>query len=112
MIERLQKGAQQAVVVMTESRSKANAGSLQANDADAALAAVTGSNRLITEMTVQIASAAEEQAAVAQNISEQIDLIHGLATENAAGADRVEAASFDLAKLATNLHGQVGSFKL
>ncbi|AYC34683.1 methyl-accepting chemotaxis protein [Pseudomonas cavernae] len=112
MIERLQEGAQQAVSVMTQSRAQAETGARQADDAGQALASITHSNRVISEMAVQIASAAEEQAAVAQDISQRIELIRDLASSNAAGSDQVNSANQSLAELAELLHAQVRYFNL
>ncbi|MCY1498246.1 Methyl-accepting chemotaxis protein (MCP) signaling domain protein [compost metagenome] len=112
MIERLQGGAQQAVNVMNQSRTQAETGARQADDAGLALASITHSNRLISDMAVQIASAAEEQAAVAQDISQRIELIRDLASNNAAGSDQVSDASQGLAELAERLHAQVRHFNL
>ncbi|MNN95594.1 Methyl-accepting chemotaxis protein (MCP) signaling domain protein [compost metagenome] len=61
---------------------------------------------------MQIASAAEEQAAVAQDISQRIELIRDLASNNAAGSDQVSDASQGLAELAERLHAQVRHFNL
>ncbi|MGQ7956811.1 methyl-accepting chemotaxis protein [Pseudomonas sp. SP16.1] len=112
MIERLQEGAQQAVAVMSQSRSQAETGARQADEAGLALESITHANRVISEMAVQIASAAEEQAAVAHDISQRIERIRDLASSNAEGSDEVSAASHSLAQLAEHLQGQVRHFNL
>ncbi|MOA56218.1 Methyl-accepting chemotaxis protein (MCP) signaling domain protein [compost metagenome] len=63
-------------------------------------------------MAVQIASAAEQQAAVAQDISQRIEMIRDLASGNAEGSNEVTDASHDLAKLAEHLQAQVRHFNL
>jgi len=112
MIERLQSGAQKAVSVMSQSREQAEAGARQAGDAGQALDSITHFNRVISEMAVQIASAAEEQAAVAHDISQRIELIRDLASNNAEGSDEVSDATRSLARLAETLHSQVRHFNL
>ncbi len=112
MIERLQSGAQTAVSVMSQSREQAETGARQAADAGQALDSITHFNRVISEMAVQIASAAEEQAAVAHDISQRIELIRDLASSNADGSDEVSDATRSLARLAETLHSQVRHFNL
>lgn len=112
MIMRLQEGAKQAVCVMDQSRSQAEAGSRQADDAGHALENITHANRVISEMAVQIASAAEEQAVVAHDISQRIEQIRELASHNATGSDQVSSASEGVARLAEGLNAQVSHFTL
>ncbi len=112
MIERLQDGAQKASNVMSQSRSQAQNGASQAIEAGQALDTITGANREITEMAIQIASAAEQQAAVAHDISQRIEMIRDLASGNAEGSNEVTEASYSLAQLAERLHTQVRHFNL
>jgi methyl-accepting chemotaxis protein len=112
MIERLQAGANKAAGVMGQSRAQAESGASQAIEARQALEVITGANREISDMAVQIASAAEQQAAVAQDISQRIEMIRDLASGNAEGSNEVTEASHDLAALAERLHAQVRHFNL
>ncbi len=112
MIERLQAGANKAAGVMGQSRTQAESGASQAIEARQALEVITGANREISDMAVQIASAAEQQAAVAQDISQRIEMIRDLASGNAEGSNEVTEASHDLAELAERLHAQVRHFNL
>ena len=112
MIERLQSGAQKAASVMNASRTQAQHGASQALEAGQALETITGANREISEMAIQIASAAEQQAAVAHDISQRIEMIRDLASGNAEGSNEVTEASHSLAELAERLHTQVRHFNL
>ncbi|SDG26420.1 Methyl-accepting chemotaxis protein [Pseudomonas benzenivorans] len=112
MIERLQAGAQSAASVMSASRAQAESGARQAIEAGQALETITATNREISEMAIQIASAAEQQAAVAHDISQRIEMIRDLASGNAEGSNEVTAASHSLAELAERLHAQVRHFNL
>ncbi|MGH8355239.1 MAG: methyl-accepting chemotaxis protein [Pseudomonas sp.] len=112
MIERLQTGAQKAATAMSQSRTQAQAGASQAAEAGQALETITSANREISEMAIQIASAAEQQAAVAQDISQRIEMIRDLASGNAEGSNEVTAASHSLADLAERLQAQVRHFNL
>lgn len=112
MIMRLQEGAKQAVCVMDQSRIQAEAGSRQADNASQALEGITHANRVISDMAAQIASAAEEQAVVAHDISQRIEQIRELASNNAKGSDQVSSASEGVARLAEGLNVQVSHFNL
>ena len=112
MIERLQNGAQKAASVMSASRTQAENGASQALEAGQALATITGANREISEMAIQIASAAEQQAAVAHDISQRIEMIRDLSSGNAEGSNEITEASHSLAELAERLHAQVRHFNL
>ncbi len=72
MIEKLQSGANEAVTAMESSRTKAWAGVTQATKAAESLMAITNSVTTIHTMNAQIASAAEEQSAVAEEVSRSI----------------------------------------
>ncbi|WP_439862169.1 methyl-accepting chemotaxis protein [Pseudomonas sp. MBLB4136] len=112
MIERLQVGAQKAAGAMSQSREQAESGANRVLEAGTALETISDANREITEMAVQIASAAEQQAAVAQDISQRVQMIRDLASGNAEGSTQVTEASQCLAQLAEQLSQQVRHFNL
>ena len=112
MIGRLQTGANKAAEVMGQNRLQAESGAIQASEAGHALETITDANREISEMAIQIASAAEQQAAVAQDISQRIQVIRDLASGNAESSNEVTEASHSLAQLAERLNEQVRHFNL
>ena len=112
MIERLQNGANQAVNVMEMGRSKAEESVEQAAKAGEALRAITGVVDNIKSMNMQIASAAEEQSATAEEINRNIVNISEVAQETAGGSQQTASASDELARLASDLQGQVSKFKV
>ncbi len=112
MIERLQNGANQAVSVMEMGRSKAEESVEQAAKAGEALQAITGVVDNIKSMNIQIASAAEEQSATAEEINRNIVNISEVAQETAGGSQQTASASDELARLASDLQSQVGKFKV
>ncbi|MBV2103361.1 MAG: hypothetical protein KUF77_10090 [Candidatus Thiodiazotropha sp. (ex Lucina aurantia)] len=63
-------------------------------------------------MNTQIASAAEEQSSVTEEINRSIVSINEVAEQSAAGAQQTSQASDDLAKLAEQLKGLVERFKV
>jgi methyl-accepting chemotaxis protein len=112
MIERLQNGANQAVSVMEMGRAKAEESVDQAAKAGEALQAITGVVDNIKSMNMQIASAAEEQSSTAEEINRNIVNISEVAQETAGGSQQTASASDELARLASDLQGQVGKFKI
>ncbi|MBK1734978.1 hypothetical protein CKO15_06710 [Halorhodospira abdelmalekii] len=87
------EGAQQAMALMASSTEKANAtveGSSQAGDS---LNAITQSVAKISELGTQIASAAEEQAATAEEINRNVVNIRDEATATQRGVEAVSEAA-------------------
>jgi methyl-accepting chemotaxis protein len=112
MIERLQNGANQAVSVMEMGRAKAEESVEQAAKAGEALQSITGVVDNIKSMNMQIASAAEEQSATAEEINRNIVNISEVAQETAGGSQQTASASDELARLASDLQSQVSKFKV
>lgn len=112
MIERLQSGAQEAVNVMDASKERANSTVEQAVQAGASLQTISDAVSVINDMNVQIATAAEEQNAVAENINQSVVNISGITEQTAAGAQQTASASNELNELAEHLTGMVKQFKV
>ena len=112
MIDKLQSGAKNAVTAMETGREKASVGVDQTKQAGEALAAITRVVTTISEMNIQIASAAEEQSATTEEMNKNIININQLADQTASSADQSTAASAELSKLATDLQNLVGQFKI
>ena len=112
MIERLQNGANEAVNVMQAGREKAEVSVEQAGKAGEALTAITEVVDNIKSMNMQIASAAEEQSATAEEINRNIVNISEIAQETSSGSRETANASDELARLASDLQSQVGKFKV
>ncbi len=112
MIERLQKGTSNAVDAMEKSREQAQAGVEQAAEAGTSLDTIKSAVDLINDMNTQIASAAEEQSAVAEEINRNISNISHVAEESAEAAQQNSAASEQLARLAENLQEVVSRFRV
>jgi len=112
MIERLQNGANRAVSVMEMGRVKAEESVKQAAEAGEALLAITGVVGSIKNMNMQIASAAEQQKATAEEINRNIVNISEVSQETAGGSQQTANASDELARLASDLQAQVAKFKI
>jgi len=111
-IESLQARASRAVTVMGEGQKMAEQGVTQAGEAGASLVGISGAVTTIGDMTHQIASAAEQQSAVSEEINRSIVSISEAADEMSLGAEHTAKASLDIANLATELQTSVSRFKL
>ena len=112
IIEKLQSGSQNAVQAMSQSREQARSVVDQAALAGSSLTTIADSVSLINQMSTQIATAAEEQSAVAEEMNRNIVRISDMAVQNASGAEQTSQAGEDLARMASELQGLVGQFKV
>lgn len=112
MIERLQLGTKNAVQVMEQGKQQAGLGVETAAKAGESLDSITSAVSEISNMNIQIASAAEEQNAVAEDINRNITNISSIANRTASHAQKNDAASNQLSDLATELQSLVGQFKI
>lgn len=110
MIERLQAGTKKAVNVMNQARELGTDGSAQAEAAAEALAEIAGSITVINDMNTQIASAAEEQSAVAEEINQSIVNIVRVAQESSGGADEITSMGNELLDLSQTLSAALNNF--
>jgi methyl-accepting chemotaxis protein len=67
---------------------------------------------LINERNLVIASASEQQAAVAREVDRNLMNIRDLSMQTSAGANQTSSASQELSRLAVDLNGMVGRFRL
>jgi methyl-accepting chemotaxis protein len=112
IIERLRGGAQQAVEAMEQGRSQARTSVEQATQAGQALHAIAQAVGTINDMNAHIASAAEEQSAVATEIDRNILAISKVADETTLRAQQTTERTEDLARLTRELQGLVGRFQV
>ena len=110
MINHLQAGVKEAVVLMEQSRQQASEGVDHANETAQALDSITRAVTTIRDMNLQIASASEQQSATTDELNRNVTSIRELAEQSAAGADQTTAASQELARLAGHLQQSVSRF--
>ncbi len=112
MIDRLQTGTQQAVAAMSRSSEAGDASSAQANQAGASLDAISHLIATINGMNAQIASAAEEQTAVAEEINRSVhqiaNAVENVAVETQQGAQTAR----NLASVGDRLGALVRQFRI
>ncbi len=111
MIERLQEGTKSAVKAMQQGEEKTQHTVDKAQQAGEALTSITAAVSKIVDMNTQIASAADEQSSVAEDINHNITSISTLSVQAAEGAEHTAAASQELERLASELQNRMGSFK-
>lgn len=111
MIGRLQAGAGEASGEMERSRDLARVTVEKTAEAETALGRIREEVASINDMNAQIASAAEEQSSVAEEVNRNIARIHDATIETSAGSDQVAGASRDLAVLAGQLRSRVSVFR-
>ncbi len=112
MIQQLQQGTRDVVRVMEDSQGKTQLSVQQASDASHALESITQAVSVINDMNTQIASAAEEQSAVAEDINRNVTNIGQVANEVASGADEASQASAGLTKLAEQQRRLINQFRV
>lgn len=112
MIEQLQQGARNAVQVMEQGRQRTDESVKQTNRAGSTLDVITSAVSKITDMNLQIASAAHEQSMVAEEMTRNVTQINQMADETAEGARQTEQTSRELHSLASELQGLVQQFKM
>jgi len=112
IIVALQGRAKEAVSVMNNGCAQAMASVEQTADADQALQSIIATVAQISDMNMQIASAAEQQSAVAEEVNRGIFTISELATETSNGAGETSASSEELTELALRLQQLTGRFKV
>ena len=112
MIGKLQEGAGKAAEVMRNSRQLAQQTVEQTGLAESALNKIRTEVTAINDMNAQIASAAEEQSSVAEEVNQNINRIHNATLETSAGSAQVASSSRELATLANRLSDKVSFFKL
>ena len=112
MIGGIQQGTDSAVGSMQQSNVRARATLDLAKSAGTALEEIASAFTVINERNLVIASASEEQAAVAREVDRNLMNIRDLAMQTSAGANQTSAASQELSRLAVDLNSMVARFSV
>lgn len=112
IIEKLQAGAEEAVKAMAIGQEQAQQSVDQADQAGQSLDTITSAVGTINSMNIQIATASEEQAAVAEEINKNIIRITQIADETSVDAQNTANATGELAQIAMELQHITGRYKL
>ncbi|AZF03186.1 methyl-accepting chemotaxis protein [Pseudomonas sp. R5-89-07] len=112
LIQGLHNGTQQVADIMDSSRNLTDNSVALTRDAGDALAAIARTVSVIQEMNPQIAAAAEQQSAVAEEINRSVLKVRDVSEQTAAASEETAAASAQLTRLSLDLQTLVDKFKL
>ncbi|WP_421556255.1 methyl-accepting chemotaxis protein [Pseudomonas kitaguniensis] len=112
LIVGLHAGTQQVADIMDGSRTLTDGSVDLSRNAGDALAAITRTVSIIQEMNPQIAAAAEQQSAVAEEINRSVLKVRDVSEQTAAASEETAAASVQLTRLSGDLQALVGKFRL
>ena len=111
IINRLQSQAKQANTVISVTQDSAESASNQTQSALDSLSNINNYVSTITEMTTQIATAAEEQSHVAQEMDKNILQISEVAENTTVAAQKTVSATETINEKINELHKEVTKFK-
>ncbi|WP_421864428.1 methyl-accepting chemotaxis protein [Motiliproteus sp.] len=112
MIEKLQSGAVDAVSVMEAGKTQAQQSVASAAETGEALGAIEQAVSAINDMNLHIASAAEEQSSVAEEINRNVVAISHSTEVTVENSSRIEAVSQQVAQLASEFQQITAKFKV
>jgi methyl-accepting chemotaxis protein len=112
MIERLQQGTKTAANAMQQGTKKVESTVMLAEEAGAALVKITEGINIISGANIQIASAAEEQGAVAEEINRNIVSANDLSVQVHESGAATSESTQRLAELSNEMVDLSGHFKL
>ena len=112
MIEKLQSGAADAVAVMSSGKDQAQQSVEKAAETGEALGQIEQAVTAINDMNLHIASAAEQQSSVAEEINQNVVAISQSTEVTVENSASIEAVSQQVAELAREFQGITGRFKV
>ncbi len=112
MIGQLQAGSKSSVEAMNRSREQAGLAVTQAEKAGKSLNTIAATVAQITQLSTQIATAAEEQTAASEEITRNITHINEAAIFTGTGSHKTADAISNLAKTTAELQNLVQQFKV
>lgn len=112
LIDRLQHSAANAVNTMDAGVNKAQQGVAMADKAGTALTEIMDSVTSISDMTLQIASATEEQSTVVQEMDKNLLRVNSLTLETKQRSKEADATSAELEEMAEALRSQSRRFNI
>ena len=112
LIAGLHSGTLQVANSMDSSRSLTDSSVELTRRAGESLGNITRTVSTIQGMNQQIAAAAEQQSAVAEEINRSVLNVRDVSEQTSAASEETAASSIELARLGTHLQGLVGRFKV
>ncbi|WP_459743300.1 HAMP domain-containing methyl-accepting chemotaxis protein [Pseudomonas sp. 3A(2025)] len=112
LVAGLQSGTRQVSSIMLGSRELTNSSVELSRKAGESLSSITQTVSNIQSMNQQIAAAAEQQSAVAEEISRSIVNVRDVSEQTAAASEETAASSVELARLGGQLQTMVSRFRV
>jgi len=112
MIGQLQAGSKSSVEAINKSCEQAIVAVKKAEDAGNSLASIAATVNHISELSAQIATAAEEQTAVSEEINRNIIQISDASTQTVDGTYKAAESIGNLAEMTAELQNLVSQFKV
>lgn len=112
LIAGLQSGTQRVASVMDASRDLTESSVELTRRAGGSLETITRTVSSIQAMNQQIATAAEQQSAVAEEINRSVMNVRDISDQTSAASEETASSSVELARLGTHLQSLVGRFRL
>jgi methyl-accepting chemotaxis protein len=112
LIGGLQSGTQQVATILDNSRTLTESSVELTRRAGGSLTNITRTVSAIQAMNQQIAAAAEQQSAVAEEINRSVLNVRDVSEQTSAATEETAASSVELARLGTHLQMLVGRFKV
>ncbi|MGI1672158.1 MAG: methyl-accepting chemotaxis protein [Neptuniibacter sp.] len=111
VIAKLHVAADDAVSAMKHCGDAAMQSAEQAQQSGESLSEITAQSNIITDMNLQIASAADQQAQVAETVNQNVVSISERAKETQAASETMQSATDQLSDLSARLQDLVSGFK-
>ncbi len=111
LIENLQTNVKNTVSIMQEGSTSATTTAESANTTIQTLDKISQSVNKIYDLNSSIASAAEEQTAVSDNINSNILSINEMAKETVSQSDKANQSSHQINSIAVDLHSLIADYK-
>lgn len=112
LIASLQNGTQQVATIMDNSRDLTASSVELTRRAGSSLKSITQTVSAIQAMNQQIAAAAEQQSATAEEINRSVLNVRDVSEQTSAASEETAASSIELARLGTHLQSLVGQFRV
>jgi methyl-accepting chemotaxis protein len=111
IIEQLQSGTQKAVSAMSQGVKEVSEGTEVANAAGESIRNIVAAIETVENMSLQIATATEEQSAVSEEMNKNVHDISGLSSTIHTGSKEISSQTSNLTSLAERLDILTNSFK-
>ncbi|MFN2348238.1 MAG: methyl-accepting chemotaxis protein [Thioalkalivibrio sp.] len=112
LVKTIQADTNEAVISMEQSTSNVVSGAKLALDAGDALNEIEGVSHQLADLIATISHAARQQASVAQNVSNTMNVIQEITMQTSDGTNETAVSIGNLTNLATELRKSVAGFKL